>query len=109
MQQAFVTFKATVGASKTEIKKAGQKEMDASVRAALVAMSIAPTSENYVLAMKARKLVEKEAKKGLVADDMLYWYMAHMYAHNPIEMASLANPTPADCEAMEVLILQRYG
>ena len=109
VQQAFIRFKKTVGANRNEIMKAGKNKMDTRCRAALVTMSIAPTAENYVLAMKARKLVEKEAKKGLVADDMLYWYMAHMYAYDPTEMASLANPTPEDCDAVRVQILQRYG
>ena len=109
VQQAFSRFKRTVGASPAEIKKAGKDKMDARIRAALDKMSIAPTAENYVLAMKARRLIEKEAKKGLVADDMVYWYMAQMYAYEPTKMACLANPTPEDCDAVRAQILQRYG
>ena len=46
--------------------------MDASVRAAQEQMSTPPTADNYVLGKKVCKPIELEAKKGKVADDMLY-------------------------------------
>ena len=71
--------------------------MDASVRAAQEQMSTPPTADNYVLGKKVCKPIELEAKKGKVADDMLYWYMAVMYALNPTELLFFANSMSAEC------------
>ena len=98
-----------MGATKSEIKKAGANNMDAQIRSGLERMSIQPSTENYVLGSKAFKLMQQEAKRGRVSEDMVYWYMATMYALNPTDLASFANPTPEEVAKVRALILRKYG
>ena len=109
VQKAFATFAKTVGATKKEIKKAGEIKMDTKTRAALEQIGIPASAENYVLAKKARKLMIAEAGRGQVRTDTVYWYMAMTYALDPIEWASFANPTPEDCAMVEATILREHG
>ena len=108
VQQAFNRFKRTVGASKKEISKAGTNFMGSETCAGLEQMSIPPTAENYVLGSKALKVTAREAKMGVVGDDMVYWRMAVMYALNPTELHYFANPTAAECDKVRALILNEH-
>lgn len=105
VQRAFVVLKKTVGVTESEINEAGTTEMDAHTCIALEQMNIPPSAENYVLARKALNSIGEDARKGVVKDATLYWYMAIMYVLSPIELASFASPTPGDCAKVRKKIL----
>ena len=54
--------------------------------------------------------MKEEAQKGTVSDDMVYFYMAVMYANNPDELASLREAPPAaEVAKVRAMILREYG
>ena len=114
VQQAFRNFERTVGATEAECRKYGAR-MDATTLVALKAMSVDPTARNYALGTKALRLLEQEAKeKGVVSDDMVYWYMAGMYAEDQKlgrarMLADFETPSARDVERVRGLILAEFG
>jgi hypothetical protein len=115
VQQAFRNFEKTVGATEAECKKYGAR-LDAKTLVALKAMSVDTTARNYALGTKALRLVEEEAKKkGVVSDDMVYWYMAVMYAEDQKlhcadrMLTDFETPSARDVEKVRAHILREFG
>jgi len=115
VQQAFRNFEKTVGATQAECKKYGAR-LDAKTLVALKAMSVDTTARNYALGTKAFRLVEEEAKKkGVVSDDMVYWYMAVMYAEDQKlrradrMLTDFETPSARDVEKVRAHILREFG
>ena len=101
-------------AAKKKCRKYGAR-LDVKTMVALNAMSVDPTARNYLLGTKALRLVEEEAKtKGVVSDDMVYWYMAGMYAEDQKlgrarMLADFETPSARDVEKVRGHILREFG
>ena len=102
-------------AAKKKCRKYGAR-LDVKTMVALKAMSVDPTARNYLLGTKALRLVEEEAKtKGVVSDDMVYWYMAVMYAEDQKlgraerMLADFETPSARDVEKVRGHILREFG
>ena len=107
VQRAFRTFERTVGATSKEVARAQVDVMNAEIAAALARMHIEPSPKNFVLGRKAYSLAAVEATTtGTVSDDVVYWYMAVMYAANPTELASFETPTPTDMASVRARIVR---
>ena len=114
VEKAFGEFEKTLGVTADE-REMYSAQMEIETLITLKAMNIIPTPHNYTLGFKATRQLRLEAtEKGTVSDELVYWYMAGLYAQDQKpggehKLADFVNPNAEHVAKVRALIHEEYG